>query len=122
MNAIVQERYGLRNLRIMDVPEPVPGENQILVRVHAAALNYAVMFKVIGKPFLARLIPGSNLKPRRWIPGGEISGRVEAVGAKVRSPRSPLRFRSERRQACPNRPSSRCRASAPEGSTKAKRC
>jgi NADPH:quinone reductase-like Zn-dependent oxidoreductase len=85
MKAIVQTRYGLRSLRIMDAPKPVPGENQLLVRVHAVALNYAVMFRVTGKPFLARLMMGSLLKPKRWIPGGEISGRVEAVGAKVRA-------------------------------------
>ena len=83
--AIVQTEYGLRGLRIMEVPKPVPGENQVLIRVHAAALNHAVMLRVTGKPFLARLMMGSLLKPKRWIPGGEILGRVEAVGAKVRA-------------------------------------
>jgi NADPH:quinone reductase-like Zn-dependent oxidoreductase len=78
MKAIVQTRYGLRGLRIMDAPIPVPGEHQVLVRVHAAALNYAVMFRVTGKPFLARLMMGSLLSPKRWIPGGEMSGRVGA--------------------------------------------
>ena len=85
MRAIVQSGYGLHDLRIMDVPKPVPAEDQVLVRVHAAALNYAVMFLVTGSPFPVRLMRGGLLKPRRWIPGGEMSGRVEAVGAKVRA-------------------------------------
>jgi NADPH:quinone reductase-like Zn-dependent oxidoreductase len=48
MIAIVQTRYMLRNPRIMDVPESVLGETQVVVRVNAAALNYAVMFRVTG--------------------------------------------------------------------------
>jgi NADPH:quinone reductase-like Zn-dependent oxidoreductase len=43
------------------------------------------MFKVTGKPFLARLMMGSLLKPRAWIPGGEIAGHVVAVGTRVRA-------------------------------------
>ena len=85
MKAIVQTRYGLRNLSIKDEPKPVPAEDQVLVKVHAAALNHAVMFMVKGRPFPVRVMRGGLLKPRRWIPGGEIAGRVEAIGAKVRA-------------------------------------
>ena len=85
MNAILQTRYGSRNLEIVNVPVPVPREGQVLVRVHSAALNYAVMFRVLGKPLPVRLMSGGLLKPKPWIPGGELSGRVEAIGANVRA-------------------------------------
>ncbi|MCK4529140.1 NAD(P)-dependent alcohol dehydrogenase, partial [candidate division WOR-3 bacterium] len=80
MKAIVYTKYGPPDvLQLKDVEKPTPRDNEVLVKVHAASVNYANLAFVRGKPFLARLWSGL-LKPKHKIPGGDISGRVEAVG------------------------------------------
>jgi len=54
-----------------------------LVRIHAASLNYGNLVLLKGEPFLARFAFGL-LKPKYTIPGGDIAGRVEAVGKDVK--------------------------------------
>lgn len=85
MRAIVQTRYGLGNLWIGEAPVPTPGPGQVLVEVRAAALNYATMYKAAGTPIFLRFSMGGLARPRAWIPGGELSGKVEAVGEGVAS-------------------------------------
>lgn len=83
MRAVVVERYGTEEvLEIRDVPRPVPGADEVLVRVHAASLNDWDLAMVRGKPFAARLLHGL-FRPRVRIPGCDIAGRVEAVGPGV---------------------------------------
>ena len=42
MKAIVFDKYGPPEvLKLEDVPEPVPGENEVLIEVHAASVNFA---------------------------------------------------------------------------------
>ena len=80
MKAIHAARYGPPNtLKIVDLPKPIPRQNQILVRVHAAALHVGDCFTVRGRPFVIRMETGWR-RPKVGIPGYDFSGVVEAVG------------------------------------------
>jgi len=83
MKAIVQDKYGLPNvLYITEVSKPMPTEDEILVRVHAASVNPADWYAMKGI-LLAR--PGSGwLKPKDPRVGGNFAGVVEAVGKNVK--------------------------------------
>jgi NADPH:quinone reductase-like Zn-dependent oxidoreductase len=83
MKAIVIEKYGIPDvLRLKEVEKPTPKDNEVLVEIHAATVNWADNAYVRGKPFMIRLGYGL-LKPKYKIPGGDIAGRVEAVGRNV---------------------------------------
>jgi NADPH:quinone reductase-like Zn-dependent oxidoreductase len=81
MKAIVQARYGppLEVLELRDVGEPVVGDDDVLVRVHAAAVNPADWHLIRGEPYIARLSFGLR-GPKDAVPGCDLAGRVEAVG------------------------------------------
>ena len=84
MKAIVQRRYGSPDvLQLRDVDEPGVGDDQVLVRVHAAAVNIGDWHLLRGVPYVIRLVAGLQ-RPRREIPGLDIAGQVEAVGRNVR--------------------------------------
>jgi len=85
MKAIVFEKYGPPEdvLQLREVEKPVSRDNEVLVEVHAATINYADWAYVRGKPFMVRLGQGL-LKPKYNIPGSDIAGRVEAVGRNVK--------------------------------------
>ncbi len=83
MKAIVYTKYGpLDVLKLEEIQKPTPGDDEVLLKVHASSVNYNNPAQVRGKPFLARLWFGL-LKPKYTIPGGDIAGRVEAVGRNV---------------------------------------
>jgi NADPH:quinone reductase-like Zn-dependent oxidoreductase len=85
MKAIVYERYGPPDvLQLREVEKPTPKEDDVLVEVHAASVNYGDSAVVRGEPFLVRLMGYGLLKPKHKIPGGDIAGRVEAVGRNVK--------------------------------------
>jgi NADPH:quinone reductase-like Zn-dependent oxidoreductase len=84
MKAIVQTRYGSPEvLRLKDVDKPVIGDDQVLVRVQAAAVNIGDWHLLRGVPYVIRLVAGLR-RPRREIPGLDIAGQVESVGQNVR--------------------------------------
>lgn len=81
MKAMVNHEYGSPDvLKLEEVERPIPKENEVLVKVHAAALNVGDWFFLTGKPFTVRLDPGGPRKPKTKILGGDIAGRVVAVG------------------------------------------
>lgn len=81
MRAIVQERYGPPDdLQLREVPPPVPGAGEVLVRVRAASLHPDVWHVVTGWPRMVRVLGAGLTRPRRAIPGTDMSGVVEAVG------------------------------------------
>lgn len=83
MKAIVCTKYGSPDdLQLKELAKPTPGENEVLVKVHVAALNDYDWSMVRGKPYLYRLMFGV-LKPKKQIPGMEMAGKVEALGASV---------------------------------------
>src|SRR3990172_7715393 len=85
MKAIVYERYGPPDvLRLQEVEKPIPDENQVLVKVHAASINAGDYFARGGKPFLFRFFTGGFLKPKNSRLGSDVAGRVEAVGENVK--------------------------------------
>jgi NADPH:quinone reductase-like Zn-dependent oxidoreductase len=84
MKAIVQERFGPPDtLRLVDIDRPEVGANDVLVRVHAAALNPADWHILRGDPYVARLMGIGLTKPKIPVAGSDAAGVVEAVGANV---------------------------------------
>ena len=85
MKAIVQDRYGAPDvLRFDDIDVPVPGADDVLVRVRAASLNARDWHVMRGDPYLARLSIGLR-RPKWPVQGTDFAGVVEAVGANVTS-------------------------------------
>jgi NADPH:quinone reductase-like Zn-dependent oxidoreductase len=85
MKAIVQERFGPPEvLRLVDTDVPEVGAGDVLVRVHAAALNPYDWHMLRGDPLIARLMGVGLTKPKARVAGIDAAGRVEAVGADVR--------------------------------------
>jgi NADPH:quinone reductase-like Zn-dependent oxidoreductase len=83
MKAFIYERYGPpERLRLAEVDQPVPKADAVLVRVLAASVNAADWHVLRGRPLFSRATLGL-LRPRRKIPGVDIAGQVEAVGAGV---------------------------------------
>jgi NADPH:quinone reductase-like Zn-dependent oxidoreductase len=80
MKAFVYERYGPpETLRMAEVGKPVPKADQVLVEVLAASVNAADWHVLRGKPLFSRATLGL-LRPKHQILGGDVAGRVEAVG------------------------------------------
>lgn len=78
MKAVVISQYGgVEGLDYREVPEPVPGPGDILVRVHATALNRADILQRQG------LYPPPGVRAEFEIPGLEFTGVVESVGPGV---------------------------------------
>ncbi len=85
MKAIVHTKYGPPNvLELREVKKPIPGDGDVLVKIQAASINFGDKALVKGEPFLVRLMGYGLLKPKHAIPGGDIAGRVEAVGKNVK--------------------------------------
>jgi NADPH:quinone reductase-like Zn-dependent oxidoreductase len=86
MKAIVQDRYGdVAVLDLRDIDQPVPTDDQVLVRVHAAGLHRGDWHVMTGLPYLIRIVvPTLGLRgPRSPVLGMDVAGHVEAVGASV---------------------------------------
>ena len=83
MKAILFPRYGAPDvLRLQEVEKPTPKDNEVLVKIHAAAANPLDWHKMRAAPFLVRLSDGL-LAPKDPRLGADIAGRVVAVGRQV---------------------------------------
>jgi len=84
MKAIVYESYGSPSvLELKEVEKPTPKADEVLLKVHAASVNYGDIPVLRGKP-LQRLVGAGLLKPKHQILGDDVAGKVEAVGGNVK--------------------------------------
>ncbi len=84
MRAIVQSAYGPPDqvLELRRIETPTIDPDQVLVQVHATAVAGDDSHLVRGWPYSARAATGLR-RPRHRVPGRDLAGRVEAVGAAV---------------------------------------
>lgn len=76
MKALICKEYGPpEKLVIEDLPDPVPGAGEILVRVKAAGINFPDVLLIAGT-YQVKV-------PPPFVPGNEAAGIVEAVGEGV---------------------------------------
>lgn len=83
MKAIVAPKYGSPDvLELREVEKPTLKANEVLVKIHAAAVNAGDWHLLRADPFLIRLMFGL-LAPKQPILGSDMAGTVEAVGSAV---------------------------------------
>ena len=83
IKAIVYADYGVANLKLADIEKPVPNDDQILVRVHAASINPYDWHFIEGTPYVMRAMGVGLRKPKNIRLGTDFAGTVEAVGKNV---------------------------------------
>lgn len=84
MKEIVYTKYGSSDvLQIQEVGKPIPKDNQVLLKVHAASVNPLDWHFMRGMPYLMRLQSGLN-RPKNNFLGVDVAGQVEAVGKDVK--------------------------------------
>jgi NADPH:quinone reductase-like Zn-dependent oxidoreductase len=85
VKAVVRQRYGGPEvLELRDLEQPVPADDEVLVRVRAASVNRAEWYSLTGRPYIAR--PTTGLRaPKSERLGVDFAGVVEAVGKDVTS-------------------------------------
>src|SRR3954468_16229080 len=83
MKAATIARYGSPGvIEVRDVPAPVPGPDEVLVRVHAATVNRTDCGELLHPTLIWRLT--GPRRSRRNILGMDFAGTVEAVGVAAR--------------------------------------
>lgn len=83
MKAMVNTEYGSPDvLHLSEIPKPIPGDNDVLIKVEAAGVNPADWHLLHGEPFPVRLDAGLR-KPKNPVLGADVAGRVAAIGRNV---------------------------------------
>ena len=86
MKAIIQRVYGSADvLELRDVPIPVAGDNEVVVKVEAAGIDTAVLHLMTGRPLAMRLAGYGLRTPKQRIPGMAFAGRITELGSSVTS-------------------------------------
>jgi NADPH:quinone reductase-like Zn-dependent oxidoreductase len=83
VRAVVSDRYGPPDVqRLEDVAQPIPKDDELLVRIHATTVTRTDCGLRSAWPFFARVFTGL-FRPKWTILGMELAGEVEKVGAAV---------------------------------------
>src|SRR5690242_10116338 len=85
MKALGHRCYGSPDvLKLEDIAKPVPGDDEVLARVHAASVNPLDWHYLEGVPYVVRLLDSGVGTPDNPRLGVDFAGAVEAVGKNVR--------------------------------------
>jgi NADPH2:quinone reductase len=86
MKAVVYKKYGSPNVfESLDLEKPKPEPNEVLIKVYASTVTAADCMMRRGDTFLSRILLGLVKPMKRYqILGTEFSGKIEAVGSKVK--------------------------------------
>ena len=80
MKAAYRNRYGPpANIQVKEVPKPVPGRGEYLIRVQATTVNRTDCANLRAKPDIMRLTMGF-FRPKKHILGTDFAGIVEQIG------------------------------------------
>jgi NADPH:quinone reductase-like Zn-dependent oxidoreductase len=83
MKAVVHDKYGPPDvLRLEEVEQPVPNDDEVLVKIHATTVTRTDCGLRSAELFITRFFTGVR-RPKRKILGMELAGEIEAVGAAV---------------------------------------
>jgi NADPH:quinone reductase-like Zn-dependent oxidoreductase len=83
VQAVIQDGYGGPDVvRVGELAEPVPADDEVMLRVHAVSLNGSDRENLAGRPAYARWANGPR-RPRNPVPGSDVAGVVVAVGSAV---------------------------------------
>ena len=84
MKAIARDTYGPADgLELREIERPEIGDDEVLVRVHAAGVDRGVWHLMAGLPYPIRLAGYGLRAPKNPVPGMDVAGVVEAVGSNV---------------------------------------
>jgi NADPH:quinone reductase-like Zn-dependent oxidoreductase len=82
VRAVLQEVYGPPGVvRVGDVPEPTPADDEVLLEVRAVSLNGSDRENLAGRPLYSRV--AGLRRPRNPVPGSDVAGVVVAAGSAV---------------------------------------
>jgi len=83
MKAVTRTTFGSPEvLEIKSIENPVPKDDEVLIRVYATTVNRTDCGILTGKPYLIRAFVGFS-KPRHLVPGTDFAGQIEALGKNV---------------------------------------
>jgi NADPH:quinone reductase-like Zn-dependent oxidoreductase len=84
MKAIVQDRYGSADvLALREIDPPTVGDDDVLVRVHAAGVDRGVWHVMAGLPYMIRIMGYGWRGPKIRVRGNDVAGQIETVGRNV---------------------------------------
>lgn len=86
MKAVICTSYGPPEvLQFKEIAKPIPGDGEVLIKIHATSAHIGDTRVRRADPFLVRLVFGLFGPRKNLILGMEVSGTIEAVGKKVQS-------------------------------------
>lgn len=84
MRAIIRTQYGAPEvLQLQEIAQPIPKDQEVLIKVYATTVNRTDCAVVSGKPFIMRFFTGL-FKPKLFTPGTDFAGVIEAIGKDVK--------------------------------------
>jgi NADPH:quinone reductase-like Zn-dependent oxidoreductase len=84
VKAMTQDRYGSADvLTLEEIDRPAVGDDDVLIRVHAAGVGPEVWHLMTGRPYFVRLMGVGLRRPKARVVGRDVAGIVEAVGRHV---------------------------------------